>query len=342
MKEATGETLLNPPTLINFEGQPRRVGIELEFTGLELDAIADLIIEQFGGYKKPVNPYLCYVEDTRFGRFSVEIDAQLLKEMVIQGYLENLGITKAEDVKFRGAIDKLLKEVAESVVPYEVCSPPIPIAEIPTIEILKNELRQAGAKGTEDSIIYAFGLQLNPEVPSLETESILAHLRAFLLSYPWLKQEMGIDFTRQLTPYVNAFAKRFTRKVLDPDYAPSMEAFIEDYLYYNPTRNRALDLLPLFAYINQEQVRSAVDDALIKARPTFHYRLPNSKVSLKSWRIIQEWNYWVQVENLASDPEGLKKLSREYLAYLNEPFATKQDWLTKFETWLTKAQSDPS
>jgi hypothetical protein len=335
------ESLQYPSHLYNYAGEPRRVGIELEFTGLELDAIADLIIQRFGGRKKAVNPYLCYVEDTDLGRFSVEIDAQLLKEMVIQGYLEDLGITRAEDVKFRGAIDKLLKEVAQSVVPFEVCTPPIPMGDIPRIEELKNELRQAGAKGTEDSIIYAFGLQLNPEVPSLEVTSILDHLRAFFICYPWLKQEMEIDFTRQLTPYINAFSKRYMRKVLDPQYQPSIQAFTEDYLYYNPTRNRALDLLPLLAYIDEKQVRSHLEDSLIKPRPTFHYRLPNSKVSLKSWRIISEWNYWMIVENLAADREALDRLREAYLNYLNEPFATKQDWLPKFEAWVTGAQSNP-
>ena len=330
------------PTLsTNYAGQPRQVGIELEFAGLELDTIAAIIIQKFGGYKRAVNPYLCYIEDTSLGRFSVEIDAQLLKEMVIQGYLEDMGITRAEDVKFRGAIDKILKEVAESVVPYEVCTPPVPMTEIPRIEALKNDLREAGAKGTEDSIIYAFGLQLNPDVPSLEVDSLLAYLRAFLVAYPWLKQEMEIDFTRQLTPYINAFSKRYIRKVLDPAYQPSMGAFIDDYLYHNPTRNRALDLLPLLAFMDEKRVHNAVDSTLIKQRPTFHYRLPNSMVSLKSWRITTEWNYWVQVENLANDTESLQRLSKEYLAYLNEPFATKQDWLPKFDAWVSRTKANP-
>ncbi len=342
MSEENFEVLQYPSQLYSYAGHSRKVGIELEFTGLELEAIADLIVQRFGGSRKFVNPYLCYVEDTDLGRFSVEIDAQLLKEMVIQGYLEDLGITRAEDVKFRGAIDKLLKEVAQSVVPFEVCTPPIPIYEIPRIEELKNELRQAGAKGTEDSIIYAFGLQLNPEVPSLDVKSILDHLRAFFISYPWLKQEMEIDFTRQLTPYINAFSKRYMRKALDPHYQPSIQAFTEDYLYYNPTRNRALDLLPLLAYIDEKQVRTHLEDSLIKPRPTFHYRLPNSKVSLKSWRIISEWNYWLIVESLAIDKEALERLSQAYLNYLSEPFATKQDWLPKFEAWLNGVKSNPS
>ncbi|OBX33760.1 putative amidoligase enzyme [Halomonas elongata] len=40
--------------------------------------------------------------------------------------------------------------------------------------------------------------------------------------------------------------------MLDPDYQPDLRTLIDDYLEYNPTRNRELDLLPLFAYLDPE------------------------------------------------------------------------------------------
>ena len=330
-----------PLNTSNFKGEPRKIGVELEFAGLELDTIAGIIDEMFGGHLNKVNPYHYYQEDTSLGTFSIEIDATLLKEMVIQGYLENLGITRKEDFKFRDAVDKLLKEVAVSFVPCEVCSPPVFIEDLLKIEELKNKLRQAGAKGTEDSIMYAFGLQLNPDVPSLETKDLVDYLRAFLIFYYWLKQHLEIDFTRQITPFVNAFSKKFTRKILDPAYNPTQEEFIDDYLYFNPTRNRALDMLPLLAYLDKERVNSYVDDHLIKARPTFHYRLPNSKVSLKSWSIIEEWNNWVLVEKLAENKEAIHELGDAYLAYLNDTFATRNDWLIKIEAWVNSIRENP-
>lgn len=324
-----------PSRKLNFEGNPRKVGVELEFTGLELDDIAGILKQEIGGHLERINPYHNYLKDTSLGSsFSMEIDAMLLKEMVIQGYLENLGITHEEDFKFREAIDKLLKEVAESVVPYEVSSPPVLIKDLPKIEAIKNHLREAGAKGTEDSWFYAFGLQLNPDVPSLETKEILDYLRAFLIFYYWLKQRLEIDFTRQITPYVNAFSKKYNRKVLDPDYNPTQAEFIDDYLYFNATRNRALDLLPLLAYLDENRVQQTIDDSLVKARPTFHYRLPNSQVSLESWSIIEEWNNWVLVERLAENKEAIHDLGSAYLEYLNNPFYSKQDWLLKIDKWV--------
>ena len=38
--------------------------------------------------------------------------------------------------------------------------------------------------------------------------------------------------------------------MLDAGYGPDLGALIDDYLAANPTRNRALDLLPLFAELD--------------------------------------------------------------------------------------------
>lgn len=333
-------TLIQPPIAQNFRGDPRKIGVELEFADLDLDAITDIVKAEFGGTLKKINPYHYRLVDTDIGDFSMEIDASLLKEMVIQGYLENLGITRKEDFKFRDAVDKLLKEMAESVVPYEVSAPPVFIEDLPRIEKLKNALRDSGAKGTEDSILYAFGMQLNPDVPSLEAQVIVRYLKAFLIFYYWLKQKLELDFTRQMTPFVNAFPKKYTRLLLDPAYQPEWPQLIDDYINYNPTRNRALDMLPLFAFVDNGRVKNALDDSLIIPRPTFHYRFPNSKVSLQSWSIIEEWNYWVLVEQLAESPDALTRLSKEYLAYLDDPFYMKKDWIKQVDEWVNQMQNN--
>jgi hypothetical protein len=51
----------------------------------------------------------------------------------------------------------------------------------------------------------------------------------------------------------------------------------------------------------------------IKARPTFHYRLPDSRVDDPKWSFACEWNRWVEVERLAENPDHLRALSDETL-----------------------------
>ncbi|MGZ4995809.1 MAG: amidoligase family protein, partial [Methylobacter sp.] len=58
----------------------RRVGVELEFSGLTLENIALLIREQFGGNVIANTPYESTITDTSLGDFKVELDFQYLKE----------------------------------------------------------------------------------------------------------------------------------------------------------------------------------------------------------------------------------------------------------------------
>ena len=53
-------------------------------------------------------------------------------------------------------------------------------------------------------------------------------------------------------------------------------------------------------HLDKQRVRNTVKDELVKSRPTYHYRLPNCQISMKSWDIQIEWQRWLLVEKLAS------------------------------------------
>ena len=101
-------------------------------------------------------------------------------------------------------------------------------------------------------------------------------LKSFFCLYDWMIDVERPDLARRVTPYINHFESDYIKLVLNRDYDPTIEQLIDDYLEYNPTRNRNLDMLPLFAFIDEKRVRSVVDDPRVNARPTFHYRLPNT------------------------------------------------------------------
>jgi len=89
-----------------------------------------------------------------------------------------------------------------------------------------------------------------------------------------------------------------------------------------------MDMLPLFAYLDEDRVRSRLDDPRIKARPTLHYRLPNCDIDNPGWNLDQPWQNWLQVERLANDPARLKQFCEQYRRYLKSfttPFDT--EWL---------------
>lgn len=226
----------------------------------------------------------------------------------------------------------------DALVPLEVVGPPLPLDRLDDVEALIAHLRKAGASGTSDSAVNAFGMQFNPELPSHEPGFITACFKAFLCLYGWLYIRADIDLSRRVTSYVDPFPTDYVKKLLATDYRPDLATLIDDYLADNPTRNRALDMLPLFMFIDEKRVRARTDDVLIKARPTFHYRLPDCKIDQPDWGFYVAWNDWVEVERLAADEERLQACCAAYLEFLNSPIKRLfNKWATSVEKeWLDR------
>jgi Putative amidoligase enzyme len=306
-----------PPATRNADGGERRVGFELEFAGLDLDGAAGAVRELFGGERVEEGPFRLRVEGSELGDFAIEVDATLLQERKymepleeIQASIESIDLSELEE-----PIEKTLGWLAELVVPFEVTTPPIPLSELAEVDRLRHALAGRGALGTGSRLRYAMGLHINPEVPSVSAASLCDHLRAFLVLYEQLLEASDVDLTRSLTPFINPFPDAYLRLALAPGYAPSTAELAADYVAHNPTRNRPLDLLPLFVHLLGPEVLDGVaDDEPLSARPTFHYRLPNCRIDDPAWTVAEEWNRWVEVERLAADPEELARRSAEVAA----------------------------
>jgi hypothetical protein len=291
-----------PPEPLNHEGRPRRVGIEIEFGGIGVADAAAMVQELYGGALREVSRHRLEVAATRFGDFRIEIDSHF-----VHGEPGDGG-TLADRMK------AVLGDVVGRWLPVEIAAPPVELDELPAIDRMVSALRARHATGTRSRRIYTFDLQLNPDVPSIEPESLRRYLQAYLVLSPWLRADINVDPTRRLLPFVRPFPEAYVRKVLAADYRPDLHGLVADYLAANPSRFRELDLLPLFAYLVPEQYRAAGADPLVKPRPTFHYRLPDSRVDDPSWGgVIEEWNRWVQVERLAADRGRLAQGRRAHL-----------------------------
>ncbi len=297
-----------PPGLHTADGRLRRVGFELEFTGLEIERVVEIVVEHFGGTVREQNRFEFVIDDTEHGRFRVEVDASILHEQRYREWIEGLGLRLRPEQW--GSVETALMDVASIAVPFEVVTPPFPIDSLDPIVELSESLRDAKAVGTTASPLYAFGLQFNPEAPGLGPETITAFLRAFLLLYEWLEHEANVDLSRRIAPYINRFPEAYARRVIDPEYSPELDRLIDDYIAYNPTRSRPLDLLPLFAHLDERRVLDAVKEPhLVKPRPTFHYRLPDCRLDEPGWSPADEWNRWVVVERLAGDAGRMAALA---------------------------------
>ena len=310
----------------------------MEYSGLTMIESAGIVTKILGGRVEAINPYHYKIHDTPYGTFSLVLDFQFLVESGLQKWLHTIGLDQALDPQSVEAIETFIATLSETVVPYEMTTPPIPLDRLAVVEEIKEAFRVRGAMGTRADPLYAFGFHINPELPRIAVEEIVRTLRAFFLLYDYLLELIHPDITRRLTPYIDPFESDYIRLVLDPGYDPTMVEFIEDYLTYNPTRNRALDLLPLLAYVDIDRVTERMEGEKISPRPTWHYRLPNSRVDEPQWHTWEGWNSWVLVEKLAADEEALERLTRRCLSFMASPLwiFEKEKWLKEVAKWVEK------
>lgn len=315
-----------PSIIRTSQGDIRRVGVELEFVGIDLLSAAEAVRDVCGGVINRRSDYEVAVDCSSYGSFRVEYDSNYLKQVQKGASFESDGIVsrlfgnkpevllsmdRDEQIE-PGIIEKLLRSLAS----LEVVSPPIKITELYTLNQLIAGLHRRGAKGTRNQPLRALGLHFNPEVVSKDVSNILPVLKAFLCLYDRLLVLESVDIVRKIYPYIQPFPLDYVKLVINPRYNPPLDIVIMDYLEFNPTRNRPLDLLPLFMTILPDLVQRKVDSSLVSSRPTFHYRLPNSEVDDPAWSLTGAWNNWVMVEKLAYDAPLLDELCRAYSDHL--------------------------
>ncbi|MDV6316900.1 amidoligase family protein [Idiomarina sp. HP20-50] len=307
---------------LNYEGEDRRVGFELEFSGLTLEQTVHILQQELPGRVVSASKAEQEIEVDGLGSFKVEIDWDYLKRKA-----------KAEGGD-KSAWVRELGNLAENLVPIEIVCPPLTLKQCEQLLPLIDALREAGAKGTDESWIAAYGVHINPEVPSLDANVVLRYLQAFSLLQWWLVEAHCVDTTRKLSPYIDKYPEAYTR-LLAKQHSVNQEQLISDYLKHNATRNRALDMLPLFAFLDEEKVMSTVDDNKIKARPTFHYRLPNCQLEHPDWQLTEPWKMWWVVDALANDQQALDYWKQAFID-AERPLigVSEKDWKERLEQWL--------
>ncbi len=295
-----------PPVLHNEKGQVRTVGVEIEFVGPSAEKTVQALQKDLGGRLIEEDPHAFALKESVIGDLTVELDSRILHP------------GKRNPGSVLPKIAALFGFAASYLVPCELVTAPTPIDHLQDLDRILGILRKLGAKGTQDAPFYAFGLHFNPEIPRQDAETLTAFMKSFVLLNPWLRREVSPDRTRDLLGFADPFPATYVRRIVSPDYWPDMAGFIDDYLAANPTRNRDLDLLPLLHHFDEGRVRAVLPNEKINGRPTFHYRLPDARVSDPGWSIAPEWNRWVVVERLAADREKLDAVGSAYLAFEGE------------------------
>ncbi len=329
-----------PPLLNDASGQPRRAGFEFEFGNLPIIDTAKSLQAALGGTLDVKSPFEAVLHGSSVGRLKVERDMDILKSTRYRRWLQNLGMdfglgSLGQDIETN------IDSASRLLVPCELITDPISFDQLQHLDSLLQTLTGLGAEGTQDSLIYAFGLHINTSIPDSSAASLRRYLQAFLLLCAWIIETSGIDLTRRyFTRFIDPFPQAYSELVLDNDYHPTINELMDDYLEHNPTRNRALDMLPIFCGLDEARVHAAINSderKLVKGRPAFHYRLPDCRVNEPGWSAAGAWNKWVYVERLAADSELLEELIGEWQACNSSfSFAPGAAWVARLTSVLAQ------
>lgn len=281
---------ISPPRTANAAGQPRKVGVEIEFAGLTAAEAAVIIQRVLGGTIEESSQHSHRILGTALGTIKVELDAHFIHPDSADS---ETGIVS----KAKAALGGLV----QSVVPCELITEPLEFHKLTLLDPVVRHLRRAGARGTNASIAYAFGLHFNPMAASLKPDYLLAILRAFVIKNAEIRARIRPDNSRTLLGWANPYPPEYAELILDRAYEPDLDQLICDYLAANPGRNHDLDMLPVFAFLDERMVTERLGKLTFSPRPAFHYRLPDSLIDEPYWTPAKDWNRWVEVERTAED-----------------------------------------
>jgi hypothetical protein len=286
---ATAPGIPQPPLLVTAAGTPRCVGVEIEFTGLSALQAAEALVGALGGSLRIEDPHALSICNSRLGDLRVETDLRYVHPQRYRNLSLRLGKRAAA----------WLGTLVAPVVPRELVTAPLSFVRLREVDDAVAALRSAGASGHGAIGLDSLSVHFNIDPPALDAETLTAYLKAFLSVDEQLRQETARGSKRLAFVLPTDYPPAYRERVLAPAYWPDLRTFAADYLEANPTRRRALDLLPLLAHLDEAQVRVALPREKIGPRPVFHYRLPQAHVSDPSWSVLQDWERWLGVENLA-------------------------------------------
>ncbi len=302
MFTAMAETPIDPPafaplpTPCNARGDPRRTGVEIELGGLDEARVATLAADHLGGRVQQVGGTEWRVRGTRIGDLEIYLDTVLRKASA--GVLREAGLA-----------------LGREVIPVEIVTAPLTRADLAMLDEFRDILRRAGALGSNARFRFGFGVHLNVEIAATTSEAILRPLLAYALIEDWLRDVRPIDDSRHILPFTDPYPTRFVRGLVGLGREADLDAVIGLYLQETPSRNRGLDMLPIFAHLRPDRVSRALGaDSAVSPRPAFHFRLPDCRIDDADWSLAEEWSRWLLVERVAASAALLDALADRWQA----------------------------
>lgn len=285
---------------------PRRLGVEIEFGGLQERTAAEVFARSVGGNLKQSSKGWA-VETEFFGTCAVYLDTAYANEIEAAGGEPGL-------------------DAARLVIPVELVTDPFDPVHLPALDAAAGALRAAGATGSRKHLWHGFGLHLNIEVADLSAAHVGRVLCAYALLEPVLREDVGVDISRLALPFVNPYPASLV-DAINAELPATMRELAQVYLAHTTSRNHGLDLLPILAEAAPDVVAAALPRGTkLSPRPAYHFRLPESRIDEPDWSLTRAWQLWVAVERVAASAGVLDQLRVARDNWQDAPITRRGRW----------------
>ncbi len=275
-------------------GDARRVGVEVEFGGLTEGEAASVARARFGGDLGPEKEFSVTLRGSALGDLTFILDTALRAHA-------GSGLVEAG------------LELSRGLVPVEVVTEPLPPDRLGDMAALCDDLRAAGAVGTESGRHRGFGIHFNVETVAPDGRETCRAVLAYALIEDWLRRAAPIDGTRRAMPFVDPWPPAFV-DALAAEPGADFDRLRRICAEHLSGRNHGLDLLPLLKAADGAAFERMFPDLdAVKARPAFHFRLPDCRIGDPDWSLADEWWRWLMVERLADNADLLDDLRVEWM-----------------------------
>lgn len=310
-------------TFFDSEDRLRRVGIEMELSGLKFEELIPIVQK--------------YYAISRIEVISATETFLHIPEGVIKLKVEG------QAWRFEGDEAKYATQLAEDlkIAPREIVFPPLTYQRAETIQNLARDLALAGGQGTTAERAVAF--QVNAEIGKLRDDErrvreIVNLLRTYYDTDNMKQIDEVLKVPSMRREYLNDLTPGYRKLLFRADYSPSLEEFFHDYLYRQsaerfgygkawtadiPELRQFLETLkdpvnPIVVKMQRVRISSLLleafpDDWLTKEIVKSRWAVPAPIVEFREFNMI-----FAEVDNQIRASQGLLRSVKKYGYYKHD------------------------
>lgn len=122
----------------NFDNKTRRVGFEIETSGLSINTLATHLQHLYGGDIDKKHKNLSILSNTEFGSFKIELDAHVLKKLAEKSKRnQENNLNNINDIiDWEGVVENLIPSHLLGLIPIEIVTPPVTVEAITRLDAM--------------------------------------------------------------------------------------------------------------------------------------------------------------------------------------------------------------